>query len=241
MHFPSFSPTNPSYPIFPSLEFLPGSSKPIPTSYRLNYNNPWIESETRKRIVPNLQDILKDHPEWMGSGDTWEINNPYTYHRYYLFASLSPLGRNLMMLVYRNIDNFLRGFNNPFEEHIVAFDRFMDDESAIRALGFRMGINIPVGGFQGEVDARGYFIDRLVEYITNMEELSPQESVFPDWELGKVGQWEMVKGLPTTREMMDMSFGEFKEFCKKHGVEPSELNYGDRLMVLMWVRRGGNM
>lgn len=74
------------------------------------------------------------------------------------YDDLSEVGKSLINLLYQN--NHGNNQKHPLEDYIIAFDQNMDDDSAIRAIGERIGIDIPNG-----VIAHDYFYNYLANHI----------------------------------------------------------------------------
>ena len=144
------------------------------------------------------------------------------FNRWQQYQSLSPISQDLINLIYGDEIEFIRrpaGTGSPFDEYIEAFDRIMEDDSLVRALGFRIGIYVPV---DSEYTARELFLDKLVEYINGMEKFGPDEA-------------ERHSGFPTTSQILDMTREKFKQLMDKYNITYSEQLYQDRLITFMQI------
>lgn len=77
------------------------------------------------------------------------------------YDDLSEIGKSLIDMLYNNQNNKER---HILEDYIVAFDQNIDSNSTIRAIGDRIGIEIP-----HDAIAHEYLYDRLVDHIINHE------------------------------------------------------------------------
>lgn len=145
------------------------------------------------------------------------------FQRWQEYESLSPLSKNLMNLLYGNVIEYVKrppGTGHPLEYHIITFEQIMDDEALIRALGYRIGLYIPI---DRDYSALEIFIDKLVEFIENYEKYAPDEAKYP--------------GIPSTSEIINMNRPQFDKFLSDNGIKISndekERMFQDRLLTFM--------
>lgn len=142
----------------------------------------------------------------------YETNDKTIMDRYRRFLSLSNIGKNLIILLYKkDLKAYLQSFSHPLEDYIVQFDRMLDDEDTVIAIASRIGILI---SDNSEFSAREIFIDRIVSYITNVEHNTRKVT---------------VDKFPSTADIIQMSKDEFKNYAKIYGFEYNYLNYLDRM------------
>ncbi len=84
------------------------------------------------------------------------------------YNDLSNIGKHLLTLLYGNEENVLQNgrLEHPLEKYILAYDSNMDNDSAIRSIGERIGIYIPDRQNSAEV-----FYIKLSDHILNHERI----------------------------------------------------------------------
>lgn len=169
--------------------------------------------------TPTLDKILEVLDESVIPTDETVI--PRVISRVGIYEGLSPIGKNLMDRIYGDRKGFvLEQTEHPLEQYIISFDRYMDDEEIVRALGSRIGIYIPL---DREYTADEIYIDKMIEYIENMEDWAPDE--------------QQYEGFPTTQEIINMDYKQFEGIMKQYEIGEyegfeREILYQDRLIVL---------
>ncbi len=97
---------------------------------------------------------------WIPEYDT--LN--FKIDRWGQYNDLSEVGKSLMDLLYTNHKGYVDKSGHPLEPYIIAYDQNIDDDSAIRAIGERIGISIPP-----DVPAHDSFYEKLVDHIETNE------------------------------------------------------------------------
>ena len=145
------------------------------------------------------------------------------YQKLSQYQSLGILAQNLIHLLYPNFNDYIQGFTNPLEEYIVAFDKNLNDDGVITALGSRIGIFISI-----DQEYRPYeiFVDKIIEYITIINKLSPDN---PTIQL--LGYYPM----PSTEQIINMTIQTFKNKYLQYimGYKDYDVDqlYQNRLMI----------
>ena len=91
-------------------------------------------------------------------------NLNFKIDRWNQYDDLSDVGRNLMDKLYINHKGYVNTLGHPLESYIISFDKNMDNDSAIRSIGERIGISIP-----SDVDAHDSFYEKLLDHIETNE------------------------------------------------------------------------
>jgi len=175
------------------------------------------------QIYPQLEKIINANTQGGNQTPNWGD----IFSRLSTYLNLSQTARNMMNLLYGDVIEFIKrapGTGSPLEEYIISFDQVMIDEGAVRAVGSRAGIYIPVSS---EYWAREYFIDRMVEVIENLNLFEPDTTLSPS-----------KTGISfTLQEVIDMDRPQFKKWMKSIGNSFSEDQYQDRLLVYISTRK----
>lgn len=130
-------------------------------------------------------------------------------------TQLSDVARNLMDYLYSFSPTVQHTFLEPY---IVEFDRIMDRDDLIRALGSSIGLWIEVGRAETAADI---FIDKLVDVITNLGELVYVESpTLP------------IDDLPSVPYIVGMDRDQFRNWISDSNRDVEDVLYQDRLYLL---------
>jgi len=189
-----------------------------------------LQSLTPSQVLsdePDLRSLLPD----LSKLQEYAVKNGYVtpalqqvFDRWGIYNSLSPLSRNLMNLLYTDLVGFILRFGHPLESYIISFDRSMDDEGLVRALGARIGIYIPL---DTDNSAITIFIDKLVDYIQSVEKSPFNPTSAAEDKSYPLGQFNF----PSTRDIINMSRSDFDQFMLSRSLQTSELLYQDRLTI----------
>ena len=131
-------------------------------------------------------------------------------NRWSEYNDLSEVGKSLMDLLYTNHKGYVDKLGHPLESYIIAFDQNIDDESAIRAIGERIGLSIP-----SNVPAHDSFYEKLSTHIETNEPYGYQRV--------------RRQHSSTTQQVMDMTEKEYYERIKEQGYHNEDNSYSDRL------------
>jgi len=130
-------------------------------------------------------------------------------------TQLSEVGRKLMDYLYSFNPTVQHTFLEPY---IVEFDRVMDRDDLIRALGLSIGLWIEVGRAETAADI---FIDKLVDVITNLGELVYIESATLP-----------IDDLPSVPYIVGMDRDQFRNWISDTNRNVEDILYQDRLYLL---------
>ena len=165
-----------------------------------------------------MDEIIKKINQIYGK-EMSNVNIERIMERINKYNELSQIGKNLMMLIYGDMENYMKDYGNELEKYIIAFDKNMEDDSVVCAIGSRIGIYIPINEM---FSAAEYFIDKIVEYIKVMGYNFPEKDEY---------QYKNKKIIPSTDEIINMDRNIFDENMKEYGLKGTEELYQDRLMV----------
>lgn len=125
----------------------------------------------------------------------------YKLERYRTYQDLSGVGKSLMDMIYGDHKGYVDHLGHPLDKYIVAFDRYMDDESTVRAIGERIGISIPE-----EYPAHEVFYEKLANHIESNEPYGYQRP--------------RRQNSSTTGQLIDMTEKEFYDAIREKGHKP---------------------
>lgn len=154
--------------IFPSTELQAIASHPPSINYNayIRYRN--MSFERLKELFPELPYIIGPSLTeedlfyyatrgWMPQYDS--LN--YKIDRYNRYKNLSKVGQSLLDIIYGDQKGYVNKTKmHPLEKSIISYDQHMDNDSAVRSIGERIGIFIPMG-----VPAHDYFYDAIIDML----------------------------------------------------------------------------
>jgi len=184
-------------------------------------------------ILDNIINVYNNNNNLVNNLKVVNNNNLLYNERIKALSRLSPLGSNLINLLYKNSDNNssakaelitddLRSKSlsksssessinniNPIEPYIIEFDKNIENGEVIKAIGDRIGIYV-----YDSIDLMEYeiFLDKLVEYILTFNNKN-------------------IESYPTFEEIINMSYENFKNKMKEFNYNSDF--YKDRLMVFV--------
>lgn len=128
------------------------------------------------------------------------------------FETASPLVKDVLLLLYGSRESFVGATGHPLEPYIFEFDRNMDSDSTVRAIGSAIGLFIDLDpNFQ----AYELFIDKLVSCILQLEPKRINDAKYT--------------GRPRLGDIVNMDRDKFRQEVEKYSWEYSENLYQDRM------------
>lgn len=145
-------------------------------------------------------------------------NFNFSLGRVALFETASPLVKNILLLIYGSMDNFVSATGHPLEPYIFAFDENLDSEPTVRAIGSAVGIYV-------DDDPNFYayelFLDKLVSCIVRLEPTRINDAKYAD--------------RPKIGDVIGMSRDDFRKEAARHGWGFTENLYQDRLNFFRYL------
>jgi len=161
-----------------------------------------------KQTFPALVDIIgmqiteEDLFYYATRGWIPEYDNiNFKINRWNQYNDLSEVGKSLMDLLYINHKGYVDKLGHPLEPYIIAYDQNIDDESAIRAIGERIGLSLPVN-----VPTHDGFYEKLAEHIETNEPYGYQRI--------------RRHNSSTTQQVIDMTEKEYYNRIREQGYQP---------------------
>jgi len=138
--------------------------------------------------------------------------------RWAKFVSLSDVCKGLLSILYPDVETFVRSKDHPLEDYIIAYDEAMGEESMVRAIGYRIGIHVPL---DIEFQADDIFISKLMDVLEIFRGVSTDTPIIP-------GTTDVI----SIEKMININIPEFKMFLENVNIPYDETLYQDRLYLL---------
>lgn len=123
-----------------------------------------------------------------------------------IFNSLSPLVKNIFIILYGSKENFVSATGHPLEEPLITFDRNLDSSTAVRAIGSAIGIYV-------DVDANFFawelFMDKIISCIVQLE-------------IKRINDVKYANR-PKMQDIIRMTRKEFKRYREKDDTDYAEM------------------
>nr|WIL04418.1 hypothetical protein Clen_488 [Cedratvirus lena] len=128
------------------------------------------------------------------------------------FETASPLVKDVLLLLYGSRESFVGATGHPLEAYIFEFDRNMDSDTTVRAIGSAIGLFIDV---DPNFFAYELFIDKLVSCILQLEPKRINDVKYA--------------GRPRLGDIINMDRKKFRQEAEKYSWEYTENLYQDRM------------
>jgi hypothetical protein len=134
------------------------------------------------------------------------------------FETASPLVKNVLLLLYGSRESFVGAEGHPLEAYIFEFDRNMDSDTTVRAIGSAIGLFIDV---DPNFFAYELFLDKLISCILQLEPKRINDAKYA--------------GRPRLGDIVNMDRDRFRQEVEKYSWEYSERLYQDRMNFYRFI------
>lgn len=134
------------------------------------------------------------------------------------FETASPLIKEILVVLFGSRENFIVATGNPLEPFLFEFDKNLENEESVRAIGSAVGIFIELNP---ELHAYEIFIDKLMACILELEVNRINDAKYSN--------------RPKMEDILYMTRKEFARYVKEEGWEESENLYQDRLNFFRYL------
>ena len=167
-------------------------------------------SALNSKLDTATQAFLRGKEEEIFTSYTPNLN--FSLGRIAKFETASPLVKDVLLLLYGTRENFVSATGHPLEDYIFEFDRNMDSDTTVRAIGSAIGLFIDV---DPNFFAYELFIDKLVSCILQLEPKRINDAKYAD--------------RPRLGDIINMDRDKFRQEAEKYSWEYTENLYQDRM------------
>lgn len=177
---------------------------------------------TVNTVLPKAVSIFSDNDNFVLSVPTGDrISTPeiqMLVERWSKFISLSDVCKDLLSMLYPNLETFVRSKAHPLEDYVISYDDLMGDEASVRALGYRLGIHVPL---DIEFQADDIFISKFMDVLEIFAGINTDMPIIPG-----------TSNVISIETMININIPEFKKFLDEINIPFDEVLYQDRLYLL---------
>ncbi|SOB73915.1 hypothetical protein BQ9231_00032 [Cedratvirus lausannensis] len=160
--------------------------------------------------------LLQGKEEKIFTSYTPNLN--FSLDRIAKFETASPLVKDVLLLLYGSRESFVGAVGHPLEDYIFEFDRNLDSDTTVRAIGSAIGLFIDV---DPNFFAYELFLDKLISCILQLEPKRINDVKYT--------------GRPRLGDIINMDRNKFRQEAEKYSWEYSERLYQDRMNFYRFI------